>query len=752
MQAVSAARRLPAPPTPLVGRSDDLAALVGVLRAAGTRLVTVTGPPGVGKTRLALEAAAAFDGDRAPAWLDLTALRSPDLLLPEVLATLEHAAERSRPAGAGAAELLLVLDNCEHLLAATAALGALLADRPGLQILATSRERMRLAAEREFPLAPLPMPTDADVGDLERLAANPAIALLLARAPANVTLTGRTARSLADVCVRVDGVPLALELAAARLRVFTPGELAFRLGHQMDVLTSGPRDAPARHRDIRAALAWSHDLLPDAERTVFRRLSVLVGDWTLEAATAVGGTDAVDAVESLVDKSLVRSLPGDTGRFRMLASIQEFAAAEHAAHGEEEATRNRHAAYFADQARVCELDTGTARETEAWLQFGRVHPDVRTAFAHHRDAADRTVTLWLATGLGWFAYTRGVLAGADAVVATVHAAVADAAVERPCAAAALIAAGIVELASGDFAGAERDLQRAEELAERDRDDRHVAMANAFLGHVAREREEFGVAARHYVRAREKFERLGHGRGTAWASHDLGVLALERGDLVEADELLRTALEMFREVEYDWAVAVSAAALADVLTQHGRIDEPAVLYAEAVTRHERVGDRRGIAHCLDGLAELALARRTAATAARLHGAALAEREAVAARPTAWEQRRIDELDTKTRELLGPPDAQQQRQAGRRLPWPAVLELVGAAVPVSTETGAADLTGRQAEVAALVAAGRTNRQIARELGISEKTAEVHVRNIMTRLRTGSRAGIAAWAVAHGLIPPP
>ena len=262
----------PAAPTALVGRSVELAALIDAVTKTGSRLVTVTGPPGVGKTRLALAGAVAvaewFPGGTA--WVDLAAIGDARLIVAEIargMGVAPAAGESVLDRIAAAVtdrDVLVVLDNCEHVLGGAGDIGALLASSPRLRIVATSRERLRIAAEREFALPPLPMPSDVDVGDLARLGANPAIALLLDRAPAHVRLTTRTARALADVCIRLDGLPLAIELAAARLRVFTPSELAFRLQHRTAALTGDVRDSPQRHRDLRTAIEWSHELLPEA--------------------------------------------------------------------------------------------------------------------------------------------------------------------------------------------------------------------------------------------------------------------------------------------------------------------------------------------------------------------------------------------------------------------------------------------------------------------------------------------------------
>ena len=527
-------RRTAAPPVPgrLVGRGPELESLCARLADPDVRLVTLTGPPGVGKTRLATAAAAAVAEEfaDAPAFVDLTTIRDPGDVAGEVADALGAGARGvdQVPVVLGDRRLLLVLDNFEHVLPAATGLGDLLAACPGLTVLVTSRERLRLRLEREVPVPPLSLPDTADGADPERLAASPAVALLVERVQAfdpSFAVTAANGPVLAEICVRLDGLPLALELAAPRLRMFTAAELTVRLRNRLRVLTSDARDAPDRHRTLHAALAWSHGLLTDEERAVFRRLSVFVGGWTVDAAREVTAAEDADAViASLTDKSLIRreTGSGEVARFGMLESLREFAADLLERAGETAATADRHAAWFRALGDRADDDVGTVDERSTIEDLGTDVGNVRAALRHAETTGRLDLALPLATAIGWYSYTRGQLGSGQAVL--------DEAVGRVIAAGeppgdalagALLISGVIALGRGDLDRADERLHRSLEISHGVGAQHRTAVATAFLGHLARVRGRTTEAVEHHERAGRLHGELADVFGVAWSRYDLG---------------------------------------------------------------------------------------------------------------------------------------------------------------------------------------------------------------------------------------
>jgi predicted ATPase/DNA-binding CsgD family transcriptional regulator len=565
---------LPVTTDALVGRDVELRELVRLLAEPDSRLLTLTGPPGVGKTRLAVAAAAVA----APRFADgvtfvyLTEVRDPELVPAAVLGAVGCSDVGAPPAAdqlAGARtgkNKLLVLDNFEHVLDAGPPVAATLTRFPGLRLLTTSRERLHLRAEREIPVRPLGFARAGD--DRRRPTAAPAVEMLVQRVrrfEPGFQVTPANHAALVEICARLDGLPLALELAAARLKFFAPGELTFRLGHRTSILIDSVRDAPERHRTLRAALAWSHDLLKPAERAAFRRLSVFAGGATLAGAGKVCDlADPVGTIASLVDKSLLdrRIRPDGVAEFVMLPTLREYAQELLVEHGEEDAANARHARYFADLA-VVETAIGEAGERKCVESVRFEQANLWKALAYATAVADAGQSLPLASALGWYADRRPPRGDAAAAPDPARAAVDPR--QRPAPdgslTSALLVAAVLALGHGELDDAEALLIRTLAVGE---DRPRTAIATAFRGHLARARDQPDQAVGHYARAADMFTELGDVPGVAWSRFALGMLAHQRGDADGAASHLQESLTRFRKMGDARAVACASWALTTVV--------------------------------------------------------------------------------------------------------------------------------------------------------------------------------------------
>lgn len=757
---------LPVHPNPLIGRDREVEAVGRILGFREIRLLTLTGPPGVGKTRLAVAAAEQIAAEFADGvvFVDLSAVRSPEAVVSAVARAVGLGVSPGQPMGArlmtwlSDKNVLLVVDNFEHVLAAAADVSALLGRDRRISLLVTSRERLHVAAEHEFPVPPLAMPRRAETIDLETLVRNPSVALLIDRARAllpDLAITADNAEAMVEICIRLDGIPLAIELAAARLKVFSPAELLDRLRDRLDLLTGGASDVPARHRTLYAAIEWSHDLLTEPERAMFRRASVFVGGWTLAAAEQVSGAqddDVLGTAASLLDKSLIRRrvTADGTVEFSMTEGVREFAAQQLAAHAEVASIRGRHAAYFAAEARQAEEGVGTADETKSTEWAGREQGNVLAALAYCLEARDAGQALQLAAALGWYWYLRGRVGEGESTLEQVLTLAATSVDPVPdnALAGVLLTAGILAWSRGELRQSRDLLERCAAVAAPHGDVRRLAMAEAFLGHVARTQLRYDEAAARHRRAGELFEQTGNRRGVVWARYDLALLARDKGDLGTARTLFAETLRDFRDLDYSWAVATSAWGLGHVDVQLGETDEAASLLVESLDLYLEFDDSRGVAQCFEALAAVALARLHYQKSARLLAAAAGLRSALSVPLPQAEAAGVRLVQDALLRLLDRRSFDRARHDGRTMPVNAAVELARD-VGVMSRRPDPPLTDREHQVAALVAAGMTNRQVARNLGIAEKTAEAHVYNLMGKLGAHSRAEVASWATAEGLV---
>jgi len=588
---------LPEPLTSFVGRERERAEVASLMSA--NRLVTLVGAGGVGKTRLALRVAASAAADYPDgAWLvELSALTDPGLVPQAVGAALGQREQPHRePLDAlvetlRAKRLLVVLDNAEHLLAAcTALVETLLRQCPQVAWLVTSRERLAVPGEQCYVVPPLSLPDAGAAAAPEDLARADAVRLMCERARLHLPrfeLTGENAASLAAICRRLDGLPLAIELAAARLRTLSPVELERRLDRRFALLVGGGPTLPPRQQTLRTAIDWSHDLLDDAQRALFARLSAFAGGCALEAAERVcagegiDAADVLDLVTSLADKSLVvvEERAGAT-RYRLLDSIRDYAAERLDASGDAGRLRARHLDHYAALAREAEPQMN-GKDQLAWLErLEADHDNLRAALAHAVAAADAPSALGLATSISRFWYVRGYVAEGRAWMTRILA-----------------------------------LRGAEGTAIRGK-------AQNWAGVFAWKQRDYAASRAHYEEALSIRRALGDRGGVGAVLSNLGLLAFEQGDYARALELHEESLAIDRELGDRWGVAVSLMHLGEIAATHGDAAKARAYDEESLAIFRELGDRGHVANALRHLGTMALRQGDAAGARALCAESLA----------------------------------------------------------------------------------------------------------------------------------
>jgi predicted ATPase/DNA-binding XRE family transcriptional regulator len=725
---------LPAPLSPLVGREREVAAVSALLRRDGVRLVTLTGPGGVGKTRLALQVATDLGGDFAHGakFVALAAVRDPALVASTIAHTLGvvEAGGRSSVDRLGDAlrkrHLLLVLDNYEHLLDAAPLITDLLTRCPTLAVLATSRSPLRLAGEQGMPVPPLAVPDLERLPVVERLAEVGAVRLFVDRARAvdpAFALTDENAGAVAAVCHRLDGLPLAIELAAARSTLFTPAAMLPRLAQRLPLLTGGRRDAPARHRTMRDAIAWSHDLLRDEEQTLFRRLAVFAGGFTLEAAEAMAAAagdravDAFAAVAALVDHSLLRVEPGSSAepRYLMLETIREFGLERLAESGKGERTRDAHAAYFAALDGRLEPNRLAPQERfdDRLLRIEADHPNCRAALAHLAATGDAAGVLRLAGALAVFWHHRGHLREGRRWL--------EWALERTADAAplwrgrALAGLSLILWSQGDPERAALSAEAARAIADAIDDKELLALAVHMLGLVEVVRGHWDQAERLMTEALGVQREIGTPGYGAMALTTLSEIAHRRGDVETSVRRAEEALALFRAVDHASGAAMALCTLAGPAAARGDDWGALSAYQEALRLWAGIGERWAIAWAFSGLAALAAARGQPERAATLVGAVDARLDESGADLWLSDRRLYERAAATARAALGEERFAALRETGRALPFAAAVA-AGAAVAIpdlpgrpSTSApaspGAATLTASEQDVLRLLVERRS-----------------------------------------------
>jgi non-specific serine/threonine protein kinase len=749
----------------LVGREHVLADARERLLTGEVRLLTLTGTGGTGKTRLAIAVATSvLEYFVEGVWfIDLSAVTEVDLVVPAIARAVGVDTDDEDVLGRVEEHLrdgrrLLVLDNFEQVLAAAPGLSHLLSKCRGLQVLVTSRAPLNIAWEHVLPVLPLDLPDPARVSDLSYLERSPAVALLIDRARAargEFELTRDNASAVAEICVRLDGLPLALELAAARTRFLPPAALLERLQSRLDLLRNGRQDGPVRHQSLAAAIDWSYELLPHKEQEFFRRLGVFVGGCDLDAAAALAPeVDALGALESLVSRSLLRVEDvGGQARYRMLETLREYALIRLRESGEEDAARRAHAAYLLGLVERAAPELRGPRQ-QHWLdRLERDHDNVRAALAWSVEQ-EPEVALRLGAGLWRYWFTRGyMLEGQhwlDLSLSTAGAMDAS-----PLARArALTGAGEMAWGRGDLRAAAACHRASLALRRQLADEEGMAQALHNLGNIAIEGGDYAEAREMHAESLALRRGLGNASDLALSLYNFGRLLTIEGERERGRELLEESLSLARQVGGSLAIAGPLRELGDLALARGEVDLAAGHYAEALRLAREVGAHVTIARGIESAAVIAHARGGPQAAARLLAGAESLRESIRSPRVPTELAPCEPVLAAAREQLGELAFARASDEGRAM---AVTELLDLAltelgepppslpgVPAAAKRRPGGLSEREMEVAVLIAQGLTNRQIADRLVIAERTTHAHVRNILDKLGYGSRVEVATWAV--------